>query len=81
MKEAPPKGMLGDSWTQWDNTFYAAKYLADTRNFDGKVALVFQPAEEGLGGARYMIEDGCLDKVDEFMDYIFGIINFMARWE
>ena len=35
----------------------------------GTVRFIFQPAEEGLGGARYMIEDGCLDKVDE----IYGL--------
>jgi hippurate hydrolase len=34
----------------------AARYLAQTRNFDGQVILIFQPAEEGLGGAR-----GCRD--------------------
>ncbi|MEM7438986.1 MAG: M20 aminoacylase family protein [Pseudomonadota bacterium] len=38
----------------------AAKYLAETRNFNGTVALIFQPAEEGSGGARYMIEDGLM---------------------
>ena len=36
----------------------AAKYLAETRNFDGTVVFVFQPAEENGGGARVMIEDG-----------------------
>ena len=35
----------------------------------GTVRFIFQPAEEGLGGAEYMIEDGCLDKVDE----IYGL--------
>ena len=48
----------------------AAKVL--TRNgdsFNGTVRFIFQPAEEGAGGARYMIEDGCLDGVDE----IYGI--------
>jgi amidohydrolase len=35
----------------------------------GTVRFIFQPAEEGLGGAKYMIEDGCLDKVDE----IYGL--------
>ena len=37
--------------------------------FNGTVRFIFQPAEEGAGGARYMIEDGCLDGVDE----IYGI--------
>ena len=36
----------------------AAKYLAATRNFDGQVYFIFQPAEEGIGGAMAMIEDG-----------------------
>ncbi len=35
-----------------------ARYLAETRNFDGTVHFIFQPAEEGLGGARAMIKDG-----------------------
>src|SRR5262249_15326359 len=38
----------------------AAKYLAATKNFDGVVNFIFQPAEEGLGRARAMIEDGFL---------------------
>ncbi|MEM8631142.1 MAG: M20 aminoacylase family protein [Pseudomonadota bacterium] len=38
----------------------AAKYLAETRNFSGKVALIFQPAEEGEGGADAMIADGLM---------------------
>jgi hippurate hydrolase len=36
----------------------AARYLAETRNFDGMVHFIFQPAEEGLGGARAMLNDG-----------------------
>lgn len=40
----------------------AAKYLASNRNFNGKVALIFQPAEEGLGGAKAMLEDGLFEK-------------------
>lgn len=48
----------------------AAKALTQTDNgFKGKVRFIFQPAEEGAGGARYMIEDGCLNGVDE----IYGI--------
>lgn len=39
----------------------AARYLAHTRDFDGTVVLIFQPAEEGLGGARAMLEDGLFD--------------------
>ncbi len=48
----------------------AAKALTQNGDsFNGTVRFIFQPAEEGAGGARYMIEDGCLDGVDE----IYGI--------
>ena len=40
----------------------AAKYLAETRNFSGRVALIFQPAEEDGGGAGVMVEEGVLDR-------------------
>ncbi len=40
----------------------AAKYLAETRNFRGQVHFIFQPAEEGIGGARAMIADGLFEK-------------------
>jgi amidohydrolase len=40
----------------------AAKYLAETRNFDGAVAVVFQPAEEGGAGGKAMVEDGLIDR-------------------
>ena len=40
----------------------AAKYLAETRNFSGRVALIFQPAEEAIGGARIMVEEGIMDR-------------------
>ena len=44
----------------------AAKVLADNKDkIKGTVRFLFQPAEEGAGGARYMIEDGCLEGVDE----------------
>ena len=36
----------------------AAKYLAATKNFDGTVNFIFQPAEEGIGGAKAMVDDG-----------------------
>jgi len=42
----------------------AAKYLAETRNFTGRVALIFQPAEEDGGGAGVMVEEGVLDRFD-----------------
>nr|WP_295775925.1 M20 aminoacylase family protein [Rhodoferax sp.] len=40
----------------------AARYLAETRNFDGTAILIFQPGEEGYAGARVMIEDGLFDR-------------------
>lgn len=42
----------------------AAKYLAETRNFKGRVALIFQPAEETGGGAEVMVEEGIMDRFD-----------------
>ena len=40
----------------------AAQYLAETRNFDGTVVVIFQPAEEGGGGGREMVEDGLMER-------------------
>ena len=40
----------------------AAKYLSETRNFDGTCVLIFQPAEEGGGGGREMVQDGMMDR-------------------
>lgn len=40
----------------------AARYLAESRNFDGRLVLIFQPAEEGLGGAQAMLEDGLFER-------------------
>ena len=42
----------------------AAKYLAETRNFAGRVALIFQPAEENGGGGGVMVEEGIMDRFD-----------------
>ncbi|GGH19532.1 hippurate hydrolase [Cribrihabitans marinus] len=42
----------------------AARYLAETRNFAGRVALIFQPAEENGGGAGVMVEEGVMDRFD-----------------
>jgi hippurate hydrolase len=51
----------------------AAKHLAATRNFDGTAVIVFQPAEEGLGGARQMIADGLFEQFP--CDEIYGMHN------
>jgi amidohydrolase len=51
----------------------AAKYLAETRNFDGSVVVIFQPAEEGGAGAKAMIDDGLFDRFP--MDEVYGIHN------
>ncbi|OAN79362.1 amidohydrolase [Sulfitobacter sp. EhC04] len=40
----------------------AAQYLAETRNFDGRCVLIFQPAEEGGGGGNEMVKDGLMDR-------------------
>ena len=40
----------------------AARYLAETRNFKGTAALIFQPAEETIGGGRIMVEEGIMDR-------------------
>ena len=42
----------------------AARYLAETRNFKGRVALIFQPAEERGGGGEVMVKEGILDRFD-----------------
>ncbi|GAB4261767.1 MAG: M20 aminoacylase family protein [Pararhodobacter sp.] len=51
----------------------AAKYLAETRNFDGTAVVIFQPAEEGGGGGKVMCDDGMMDrwKIDE----VYGMHN------
>jgi amidohydrolase len=50
-----------------------ARYLAETRNFDGTVHFIFQPAEEGWGGARAMMKDGLFEKFP--CDEIYGLHN------
>ena len=52
----------------------AAKYLAETRDFAGTAVLVFQPAEEGLGGARQMLADGLFEQFP--CDEIYGMHNW-----
>ena len=52
----------------------AAQHLAKNRNFDGTVYLIFQPAEEGGGGAREMMADGLFEQFP--MDAVFGMHNW-----
>src|SRR4051812_4944592 len=52
----------------------AAKYLADTRNFVGSVAVIFQPAEEGGGGGREMCKDGMMDRFK--IEEVYGMHNY-----
>ncbi len=52
----------------------AAKHLAATRDFDGTAVIVFQPAEEGLGGARQMLADGLFEQFP--CDEIYGMHNY-----
>jgi amidohydrolase len=52
----------------------AAHYLSTHRNFDGTVYLIFQPAEEGGGGARRMMEDGLFEQFP--MDAVYGMHNW-----
>ena len=52
----------------------AAKYLCETRNFDGQAVVIFQPAEEGGGGGLEMCKDGMMEnfKIDE----VYGMHNW-----
>jgi hippurate hydrolase len=52
----------------------AARYLAQTRNFDGTVNLIFQPAEEGGGGGRVMVEEGLFRKFP--VDAVYALHNW-----
>ncbi|MDQ2801515.1 MAG: M20 family metallopeptidase [Pseudomonadota bacterium] len=52
----------------------AAKYLAETRNFEGTVYLIFQPAEENLGGGAMMVRDGLFERFP--MELVFGMHNW-----
>ncbi|PIB25949.1 amidohydrolase [Amylibacter kogurei] len=51
----------------------AAKYLAETRNFSGRVVLIFQPAEEGGGGAGVMVDEGLVEKYE--IDQTYALHN------
>ena len=52
----------------------AAQYLAETRNFDGTCVVIFQPAEEGGGGGREMVEDGMMDRWG--IQEVYGMHNW-----
>jgi amidohydrolase len=52
----------------------AARYLAETRNFDGTVYVIFQPAEEGGGGGDLMVQEGLFERFP--MQQIFGLHNW-----
>jgi hippurate hydrolase len=54
----------------------AARYLAESRRFDGRVHLIFQPAEEGKAGARAMIDDGLFAKFP--CDEVYALHNWPA---
>ena len=54
----------------------AARYLSETRNFDGTAVLIFQPGEEGYAGARAMIEDGLFERFP--VDAVYGMHNWPA---
>jgi len=55
----------------------AAKYLSETRNFDGTVVVIFQPAEEGGGGGKEMCDDGMMDKFG--IQEVYGMHNWPGR--
>jgi len=52
----------------------AARYLAETRHFDGTAVLIFQPGEEGFAGAKAMIEDGLFDRFP--VQSVYGMHNW-----
>ena len=52
----------------------AARYLAETRNFAGTAVVIFQPAEEGGGGGRAMVQDGLMERFG--VEQVYGMHNF-----
>ena len=52
----------------------AARYLAETRNFAGTAVVIFQPAEEGGGGGRAMVQDGLMDRFH--IEEVYGMHNY-----
>ncbi|MFQ3184084.1 MAG: amidohydrolase [Alteromonas macleodii] len=55
----------------------AAKYLSETRNFDGTVVLIFQPAEEGGAGGKEMCDDGLMERWN--IQEVYGMHNWPGR--
>jgi hippurate hydrolase len=55
----------------------AAKYLAETRNFDGTAVVIFQPAEEGGGGGREMVKDGMMERFG--IQEVYGMHNWPGK--
>lgn len=55
----------------------AAKYLSETRNFDGTVVVIFQPAEEGGGGGKEMCDDGMMDRFG--IQEVYGMHNWPGK--
>ncbi len=55
----------------------AAKYLAETRNFDGDVVVIFQPAEEGGGGGKVMCDEGMMDRWG--IQEVYGMHNWPGK--
>jgi hippurate hydrolase len=52
----------------------AARYLTETRNFSGTAVVIFQPAEEGGGGGKAMVDDGLMDRFG--IEEVFGMHNY-----
>jgi hippurate hydrolase len=52
----------------------AARYLAETRNFDGTAVVIFQPAEEGGAGGKAMVQDGLMDRFR--IEEVYGMHNY-----
>lgn len=87
MDALPLKEVTGKPWTSThENAMHAcghdghtamllgaAKYLAETRNFKGAVAVIFQPAEEGGAGGKAMVDDGMMEKFG--IRKVFGMHN------
>ncbi len=55
----------------------AAKYLAETRDFDGRAVLIFQPAEEGGGGGEAMVRDGLMERFG--IEAVYGMHNIPGQ--